>query len=417
MKKLFRKEALKRIHSPEELDSVIKLAMPLGWLTVIIISLLLVSVVVWSFMGRLSYRVQGLGIIYNLGGQIYEVSTMADGIVDSLEIENGSTVQKGEILATIALPQTQAQLNGDQAILVDLNNQFNTLTQQTADEIRVRTQALENQTKTLKEKIIINQQEYDFFDGLYHEQLDELEQGYITKLQAENTRVQRDGAMQNILDSNDQIENLQLNLLAFKNQQEIAIAQLAQQIVQIEGEIDTLAATLNTNTYILSPTDGIVTNLAIKPNMTLTANQQVAIIEEFGNDLRLITYFSIADAKRIDPGLGAQVTPLSIERNRYGSVLGSVETVNSLPETQASLLATLENESLVQEILQAGPVIKTVIDLEKDDQTISGLKWSSSVGPPNQVTAGTTASAIVTLYQQRPIEVILPFFKAWTVTE
>jgi len=294
MKKLFRKEALKRIHSPEGLDSVIKLAMPLGWLTVIIIGLLLVSVVVWGFKGRLSYRVQGLGVIYNLGGQIYEVATMADGIVDSLEVEDGSTVQKGEILATIALPQTQAQLNGDQAILVDLHHQFSTLTQQTADEIRVRTQALENQTKTLEEKTVINQQQYDFFDGLYHEQLDELEQGYITKLQAENTRVQRDGAMQNILDSNDQIENLQLNLLAFKNQQEIAIAQLAQQIVQIEGEIDTLTATLDTNTYILSPTDGIVTNLAIKSNMQLTANQQVAVIEEFGSDIRLITYFSIA---------------------------------------------------------------------------------------------------------------------------
>ena len=74
MKKLFRKEALKRIHSPEDLDSVIKLTMPLGWLTVIIISLLLIIAVVWSLFGSLPHRVQGLGVIYNLGGQVYEVS-------------------------------------------------------------------------------------------------------------------------------------------------------------------------------------------------------------------------------------------------------------------------------------------------------------------------------------------------------
>lgn len=415
MKSLFRRAALKHIHSPEELDSVIKLAMPIGWMSVIIIIVLFSILLLWGLFGHIPFRVQGMGVIYNLGGRIYEVSTMAEGIIDEMYVKDGSTVQKGQIIATLSLPEVKSQLDSNRALLSNLQNQMNALNIQFEQEYTAREQNNQASIKALTAKIKADQQQYEFFDGLYQQQLDELKKGYITKTQAENSRVQRDNAMVDIQNSNAQIESSQIQLLSFKNQHLTQVNQMQQQVVETQGQIEQLETTLSENTFILSPTDGVVTTLSIKPNMQLTANQQVAIIEEFGEELTLLAYFDIADGKRIVPGMSAQVAPLSVEVNHYGTINAGVTEVYALPETQASLLANLENDALVQQLLQAGPLIRTTIALDQDDQTMSGLAWSSKLGPPIKISAGTTASTTVTLYQQRPIELVLPFFRAWYI--
>jgi len=129
--------------------------------------------------------------------------------------------------------------------------------------------------------------------------------------------------------------------------------------------------------------------------------------------LELVTYFEIGKGKKIHPGMSAEVAPSSIERDLYGSIRGKEDTVSDLPETQAGLMAVLGNEALVEKMMGAGAPIKVVISLKKDPKTFSGLKWSSSKGPPLKVTTGDTAFASVTVREERPINLVVPIFKTW----
>ncbi|MDP7045111.1 MAG: NHLP bacteriocin system secretion protein, partial [Alphaproteobacteria bacterium] len=117
--------------------------------------------------------------------------------------------------------------------------------------------------------------------------------------------------------------------------------------------------------------------------------------------------------KKIHPGMRAEVAPSSIERDLYGSIRGNVESVSDLPETQAGLMAILGNETLVGKMMGAGAPIKVVIALDKDPKTFSGLKWSSSKGPPLKVTTGDTGFASVTVREERPINLVIPIFETW----
>ena len=62
-KEVFRKSALDKISSPDQLDKVLKVTSPMSWLALLGITLILVFVVVWSFTGSLPSTITASGVI------------------------------------------------------------------------------------------------------------------------------------------------------------------------------------------------------------------------------------------------------------------------------------------------------------------------------------------------------------------
>ena len=79
------------------------------------------------------------------------------------------------------------------------------------------------------------------------------------------------------------------------------------------------------------------------------------------------------------------------------------------------MLSILGNEQLVQQMLAGGPPLEVQIELEKDAKTVSGLAWSSSNGPPLQITPGSTVSAAVVYREDRPVDLLVPLYQTWIV--
>ena len=63
MAQLYRKSALDKISSPEQLDKTLKVTSPVSWLVLIGITLIVVVAVIWSFFGYIPVTVSGNGII------------------------------------------------------------------------------------------------------------------------------------------------------------------------------------------------------------------------------------------------------------------------------------------------------------------------------------------------------------------
>ncbi len=58
---LFRKEALERVASPEQLDQLVKVASPKRWFSLFALGSLVAAGCAWSLLGRIPIIVKGQG--------------------------------------------------------------------------------------------------------------------------------------------------------------------------------------------------------------------------------------------------------------------------------------------------------------------------------------------------------------------
>ena len=97
-KPIFRKAALERLSSPEQLDQLMQVTTPKGWLALIALTGLLVMVVIFSFVARIPITVTGQCILLDGGGANNSPTNSLQAIIyvssmDGRDIRPGMDVQ------------------------------------------------------------------------------------------------------------------------------------------------------------------------------------------------------------------------------------------------------------------------------------------------------------------------------------
>ncbi len=77
--RIFRKVALERLSSPEQLDQLVPLTSPIGWTAVIAIAAILAAAIGWSIFGSLPTAVPGSGILVSRGGHVFDAMSPVSG--------------------------------------------------------------------------------------------------------------------------------------------------------------------------------------------------------------------------------------------------------------------------------------------------------------------------------------------------
>lgn len=100
MTELYRKSALERIASPEQLDKALKVTSPLSWLSLIGVTLIIVVTVIWSIVGKIPVTITTNGII------AYPVNTNAvytdnAGNIDSVYVSVGNEIYPEDEIALV----------------------------------------------------------------------------------------------------------------------------------------------------------------------------------------------------------------------------------------------------------------------------------------------------------------------------
>lgn len=99
MADLYRKAALERISSPEQLDKVLKITSPMSWLALIGITLIVVVTVVWSIIGTIPVTITTAGIVSSPVG-CSAVYTQEAGTVVSIRVRAGDELHLGDPVLT-----------------------------------------------------------------------------------------------------------------------------------------------------------------------------------------------------------------------------------------------------------------------------------------------------------------------------
>lgn len=94
MASIFRKTALERLSSPDQLDSMLKITTPMSWVGIGAAAALAAAVVVWSFTGSIPETISAPGfVVYS-----YNTNTLystASGTVKDVLVEPGMIVEPG----------------------------------------------------------------------------------------------------------------------------------------------------------------------------------------------------------------------------------------------------------------------------------------------------------------------------------
>lgn len=99
-RQIFRKVALERLSSPEQLDQLMQITSPKGWLALWAFGLLLLFGLLWAIFGTIPTQISGPVILITSGG-IKNIVASGVGQVETLSVNRGDQVTAGQTVAVL----------------------------------------------------------------------------------------------------------------------------------------------------------------------------------------------------------------------------------------------------------------------------------------------------------------------------
>lgn len=390
--------------SPDRLETLLVVASPKGWLALAVTAVMVALIVAWSFLGRIPMEVEGIGVLMH-PQKIVPLQSEATGMVTSLMVKVGDTVQAGQVVATVAQPDLAEQLRQAERQRATLEAQFDALYPMQLSSAKAQITDIQAQLDNIRKLI----EQAKRLDPVLEARL--VEHRRLNSIRALSLD-QVISAEQTYLANRNQIPQLesQARTLKIKEsdlKQQLAQAEAEQQtkIEAVQAQIDLLKLQISTQGQIVSKSSGKLIEVAMGVGQMVASGMRVGTLAETAEDQPLVgvMYFPVKDGKKIAEDMPVQITPDTVQRALYGGITGKVQSVSLLPLSREAIATMLGNDSLAAVAADGGPQIQIVADLERDPDAPSGFRWSASRGPETTPTVGTTLSGRVVVKSLPPI--------------
>lgn len=413
-RELFRKSALEKIASPEQLDLLLTVTSPKGWLALYTIGGLLFIALLWGIFGSIPQKAIGNGMIMKTGGLVDVVSESA-GRVTMVYFQVGDIVHKGRVVARLAQPEVINRIQANTVRLENLNRKYALAEQQRAQQLKLETESTAQQRANLKTSIASLEKRIAMLKERRDNQKQLAEDGILTKQTYLDTQFELNRMEQDLGDQINNYKKVEIRQEQMERDKKWELAEVRREIKNVEIEIEEIRANLSDSDTVVSHYTGRVIEVASKEGTVVGKGTTIIKLELLGdniNTLGALVYFSAADGKKVKPGMVAQISPATVRQEEYGFIYGHVWSVSKYPASREAMLLNLKNETLVNDFTKnIGAPIEARVLLIPDPSTPSGYKWSSSKGPSVELHSGTACYVTVVTSEDRPISLIFPLFK------
>jgi len=406
---IFRKAAIDRLSSPEQLDHAIEVVQPRAWLALGGIALLLIAALVFAFTASIPTRVAASGILISPGG-VMEVVAPADGHLTSVDVTEGTVVRKGQVIARTAQPDLVRAVEDARSRVAELQKEHARVASFGREDVSLQSRALLQKQANLQSSV-------RFFDdrvGALRDRLrneEELfQQGLFTRQLLLATRQELFAAIDQQEKSRAALSEIAVQELALKNSAAKDLYGNAVDLSEAERQLRAKERELAFATQVLSPANGRVVEVKADPGVLVHAGQGVVslqLTDDVNPALRLVAYVSSTEGKRIVPGMEVHVTPSAANGRESGYLRARVSYVSEFPSTTDAMRRVLGSEELARTLSGSGAPFAVYADLLRDPQTRAYV-WSSGKGTDAPVNSGTICTATIVVRRQRPIEMVLP---------
>ena len=357
-KKFFKKdEDLKYDFLPSAIEIIEKPASPLGKAIIIIISIFVISIIIWAMIAKIDIIVVSNGSIVPVDG-IKIVDSNVNGEIVSINKGEGDIVKEGdEILilknvnGAFEEENIKSELELNKLKLEIINNKINnTLSDQVYEKYNIDSNKIEE--IKLQENIEKSQREESYNSYLnslnkVEEQINEIKKDIESdkekydklKTETETSTVMfsyKDSILDNIKNKENQIKSLQDEKENYIKQRESSEKKYELSMIEERNELDekikseenNLEALKNNNSKytIKSPVNGVILN-ANYNTVGSYINQSKAIAEIVSSDseLKIETYITNKDIARIEKGQKVIIKLEAYDYQKYGTLEGTID--------------------------------------------------------------------------------------------
>ncbi len=407
---IFRKVALERMSSPEQLDQLLHVTTPKSWLALAALIALLSAAVAWGYMGQITTKVAGEGVLIRSGG-VQSVAPMGAGQVVDLNVRVGDHISKGQVIGKVAQPSLLERIRVANGQLAESLKQRDDVVKVRADRSSLQLAFLKRQRINLEREIQELQQEAKIVAEQIPVDEELLSKGLVTKQQVYLTRQRLVAIQGSIASRRAQITQLDSTEFQTENENLEANLQLQNKIADLKREIEVLKNELETQSTVVSPYAGQVLELKVSPGSLVQVGQPIISLHPDVEKLEAVVYLPATKAKEVRRDMDAEISPTTVKREEYGFIRGKVVFVSDYPATEAALMRIFENAPLVRSLGAGGPVTEVRVEMELDPATPSGYRWSSPRGAPVKLSGGTICVGEIVTRKQKPISMVFPYVK------
>ncbi len=413
---LFRKKALEKLSSPEQLDQMMCYVGPKQWIFLLACLVLLLSLLLWGFFGSVPTKISGMGILLGTGN-IVELGPKGGGRISRIAVYINDYVEKGQPLAWIEQIDTEQKLEEAEKKLENLRKQLAQAEATETSRKGYEDTYTEKQRQTLKASIAAAEERMKRLRDMERKYAALFEKQLVTEKQYMDVRDDYDRVLEDILTYRQNLAKLPVSTVESQSQWEKERRDLEYQILQQQEQVRQLETTFQENRVLLSTVSGYITGIYKNPGEIVGDGEAIFVVEEELREENAIlyaqTYVSAGEGKKIRKGMEALVSLIMIKEEEYGSIRGRVWNFSDAPVSKKTMLRMLGDENLVDQIAQRGAAMLVAVDLLSSDSTVSGYAWTSGKGPPMKIERNTLCSVEIVTRRQKPITLVLPFIKKY----
>jgi HlyD family secretion protein len=415
-KEIFRSVALERLSSPEQLDQLMAVTTPRGWLLLIGVGALLATALVWGVLGSVPERITGQGILTRSGG-VLEVEAAADGKVTDVSVRVGDHVSQGQVIARIDQQDLVLRIQQARSLVAELRGRHEQQRRSGARDVETSGAYLAQRREQLRASIEAGESTLARLDEQIASQEELLSQGLITRQRLSETQQQRNQQEERVRQSRSELVQLDAEGGQVQNQAQKSAQESEAALRDAGRELERLENELRTTSEVTSPYTGLVLEVMAEQGTMVTRGQPMLTVSLDGKavkGLEAIIYIPSVHGKKIRPGMDVQIAPNTVKKEEFGYLMGKVTYVSDFPVTPQGMARVLKNEHLVTALSGDDAPYQIHVDLLPDPDNVSTFRWTSSEGPPLRIQSGTMASAGVVVERRRPILMVIPQLRRHT---
>lgn len=413
---VFRNVSLERLSSPEQLDQLMQVTDPKGWIILASLGVVLLTSVAWGVLGSIPQNVGGTGILVKSGG-VFEVISLSSGRISDVAVSVGDEVTEGQVVARLSQPELADQLREAKAVRAVLMAQHEELIAFGSQDVALQSRLLAQQRTTVAQSIAAAEQSVKWYEEKIAIQEKLVQEGLLTKQTVLTTRQQLDSARQQISDGRSQLSQIAVRELDLRNRRAEDVRASQTKIDQQERTIGELERDIKANSEIVAQQTGRILELLTEQGNVVGKGEAILTLDLMGRtvkDLEAVIFVPSIYGKQIKVGMPALIAPSTVKQEEFGLMLARVTYVSDFPATTRGMRRVLKNDKLVSGLAGSDAPYEVHADLLIDANTVSKYKWSSSLGPPLKIQSGTLASAQITVASRRPIEMVIPLVREYT---
>ncbi|MDG1364484.1 MAG: NHLP bacteriocin system secretion protein [Akkermansiaceae bacterium] len=415
MKHIFSKEALEAASNPDEMDHTLQVVRAKLWIPLFGIGIVALVGLAWSIFGRMPVNVTGFGVLIN-PGNVKVVQSQAPGLVEKVSVKPGDELKEGDIVAILQQPALEQLLQQARETYNEINKTNSEALEANQGQFLAQLNSIERQKELLVEgkKLSgnVNRSLEKRNEALLQMAKDNLVSSEML-LQSESNLVESKAKMASY---DAQIQGLDLSLEQAKLENIQTDFTLKNQINESRRAVEKLELQLENNRHIRCKSGGKVMQLMVSAGTAVGFGTPVLSLtsDESTRTMKNLCYFSVKDGKKIKQGMTIQVTPSTVKRERYGSIIGEVVSVSSFPVSREAAMNIVGSKELAFALTGQGAMIEVETELQGalSPNSESGYEWTSK-NPPVAVSQGTTTVNRVRVDDRAPITYVLPLIRTW----